>query len=220
MTKPQMLVDVVADIVCPWCYVGVKSYLAARETLKEEFDIVTRFRPYQLDPNTPAQGIDRHAYYRQKFPDEAQLAAAREAIRENARLSGFSFDPSAPPHLPNTLKAHQMIRLAHFTGRQEQATLAIYRAFWDELKDIGDDATLVGVASAVGIDDGLAAAALGSREDAAMVEAEADSFRNAGVTGVPTFIINERTGFSGGMPPETLAAALKRAAELTSGADQ
>jgi predicted DsbA family dithiol-disulfide isomerase len=220
MTNQRLIIDVVADIVCPWCYVGVKSYLAARETLNDDFDIVTRFRPYQLDPNTPADGVDRHAYYRQKFPDPEQLAAGREAIRENARLAGFSFDPSAPPRLPNTLKAHQLIRLAHFTGRQEQATLAIYRAFWDELKDIGDNATLVAIAGVVGIDDGLAAAALGSEEDAAMVEAEAESFRNAGVAGVPTFIVNERTGFSGGMPPDTLAAALRRAADMTSGALQ
>lgn len=215
MTKPRLIVDIVADVVCPWCYVGVKSFLKSRDALKEDFDIIARFRPYQLNPGLPAGGVDRHEFYRAKFPDAARLAAAREAIKENARLSGFEFDPAAPALLPNTVKAHQIMRLAHVAGVHERVTLAVYRAFWDELKDIGDDATLIAIAGAAGMDEGLAAAALSSEEDAAMIEAESDSFREAGVTGVPTFIVNERTGFSGGMPPEQLAAALRRAAELT-----
>lgn len=217
MTKLQLVVDVVADVVCPWCYVGVKSFLASRDRLAAEFEVVPRFRPYQLNPGLPAQGVDRHAYYAKKFPDAARLAAAREAIKDSARLSGFSFDPSAPTLLPNTVKAHQVIRLAHFAGRQEAAVLAIYAAFWDALRDIGDAKTLIEIAREAGIDEGLAAAALGSAEDAAMVEEECESFQRAGVAGVPTFIVNERTGFSGGMPPDQLTAALKRAGELTAG---
>ena len=217
MTKTPLLVDIVADPVCPWCYVGIRSFLESRKTLAADYDVAARFRPYELNPGLAAGGVDRHAYYRAKFPDETQLAAAREAIRANARLSGFDFDPSAPAHLPNTVKAHQIMRLAHFTGRQEAAALALYRAFWDELRDIGDDATLIAIASAVGVDDGLAAAALGSPEDAAMVGAEAEAFRAAGVSGVPTFIVNDRAGFSGGMPPAQLTAALRQAAAMTTG---
>lgn len=220
MSKAPLIVDIVADPVCPWCYVGLRSFLAARDALAGEFDVLARMRPYQLNPGLPAEGVDRRAFYREKFPDAERLAAAREAIKENARLSGFAFDPSAPPHLPNTVKAHQIIRIAHFDGKQERVALAIYRAFWDDLKDIGDDETLIGIAAAAGVDEGLAAAALGSAEDAAMVEAESDAFRRAGVAGVPTFIVNERTGFSGGMPPEQLAAALRRAAAMTSGEPQ
>ena len=216
--KPTLIVDIVADVVCPWCYVGVKSFLASRDALKDEFDIVARYRPYQLNPGLSVSGVDRHEFYRAKFPDAGTLAAAREAIRGNARASGFDFDPSAPALLPNTVKAHQIVRLAHFTGVQERAVLAIYRAFWDDLKDIGDDETLVEIARASGIDEGLAAAALASREDAATIEAETDSFRQAGVSGVPTFIVNERTGFSGGMSPPQLTPALRRAAEITQGA--
>ena len=217
-SKAPLLVDIVADVVCPWCYVGVKSFLLSRDALKVDFDVTPRFRPYQLNPGLPVAGVDRHEFYRAKFPDASALAAAREAIRENARSSGFDFDPAAQDILPNTVKAHQIIRLAHFTGVQERAVLAIYRAFWDELLDIGDDATLIEIARQAGIDDGLAAAALASGEDAAMIEAETDSFRQAGVSGVPTFIVNERTGFSGGMPPQQLTAALRRAAEMTQGA--
>lgn len=217
MTKPRMTVDIVSDIVCPWCYVGVKSFLASRDRLSEDFDILPRFRPYQLNPGLPATGVDRHAFYARKSPDAERLAAAREAIKENARLSGFVFDPAAPTHLPNTVKAHQIIRLAHFSGNQEAAVLGVYRAFWDDLRDIGVEQTLVSIAAGAGVDEGLAAAALGSPEDAAMIEAECEGFRNAGVNGVPTFIVNERVGFSGGMPPDQLTDALVRAAASTTG---
>jgi predicted DsbA family dithiol-disulfide isomerase len=218
MTKPRLLVDIVSDVVCPWCYVGVKSFLASRELLKNDFEVLPRFRPYQLNPGLPKAGVDRHAYYREKFPDPDGLAAARESIRRNARDSGFDFDPAAPSLLPNTVKAHQIIRLAHFAGNQERATLAVYQAFWDDLLDIGKDEVLFRSAGKAGMDQDLAAAALSSPEDAGMIEAESNSFREAGVTGVPTFIVNERTGFSGGMPPESLAASLRRAAALTAGA--
>lgn len=215
MTKAPLIVDIVTDIVCPWCYVGVKSFLRARDELAGDFDVLPRFRPYELNPGLPAGGVDRHAYYRAKFPDAEKLASAREAIRANARSAGFDFDPSAPAHLPNTVKAHQLIRLAHFSGEQVRTALAVYRAFWDDLQDIGETATLVAIAKEAGIDEGLADAALNSPDDASAVAAEAQSFRDAGVSGVPTFIINERTGFSGGMPPDQLVAAIRRSVALT-----
>ncbi len=214
--KPAIAVDVVADIVCPWCYVGVKSFLAARDALAGEVDMAARFRAYQLNPDTPPEGVDRHAYYRAKFPDQAKLAAAREAIRANARESGFDFDPSAPAHLPNTLKAHQLIALADRADLQEAVTLAVYRAYWDDLADIGDEAALIAIGESAGLPRADIAAALAATGPA--VAAEADAFRRAGVSGVPTFIVGERTGFSGGMPPPSMIAALREAARRNEGA--
>ncbi len=210
-----LVVDVVSDIVCPWCYVGVKSFLAARDALKDQFEIAARFRPYQLNPDLPAAGVDRHAYYARKFPDAAKLAAAREAIRANARASGFDFDPAAPPHLPNTLKAHQLIAAAGARGAQTELTLALYEAFWDRLADIGDDETLAAIGAGVGLDREDTLAALAGTGPA--VAAEADAWRRAGVSGVPTFIVGERTGFSGGMPPASMTEALKEAARRNEG---
>jgi predicted DsbA family dithiol-disulfide isomerase len=210
-----LVVDVVSDIVCPWCYVGVKSFLAARDALKGEYEIAVRFRPYQLNPDLPDAGVDRHAYYAHKFPDAAKLAAAREAIRANARASGFDFDPAAPAHLPNTLKAHQLIGAAEAFGVQTEMTLALYEAFWDSLADIGEDETLAAIAEDVGLARADAIAAIRSTGPA--VAAEADAWRRAGVSGVPTFIVGERTGFSGGMPPASMTAALKEAARRNEG---
>lgn len=210
-----LLVDIVADIVCPWCYVGVKSFLAARDALKGDYDITTRFRPYLLNPDLPDEGVDRHAYYARKFRDEARLAAARAAIRSNARETGFDFDPAAPPHLPNTLKAHQLIAAAGRDNRQEAVALALYRAFWDGLSDIGEDETLIAIGEREGLSRQAAETALATT--AAAVAAEADAFRRAGVSGVPTFIVGERTGFSGGMAPASMTAALREAARRNEG---
>lgn len=210
-----LVVDVVSDIVCPWCYVGVKSLLAARDALKDEYAIAVRFRPYQLNPDVPAAGVDRHAYYARKFPDAAKLAAGREAIRANARASGFDFDPAAPPRLPNTLKAHQLIAAAEAAGVQTAMTLALYEAFWARLADIGDDETLAAIAEDVGLARADAIATLD--RTGPTVAAEAEAWRRAGVSGVPTFIVGERTGFSGGMPPLSMTAALKEAARRNEG---
>ena len=211
----RLLVDVVSDIVCPWCYVGVKSFIAARDALKAEYAFVVRYRPYLLNPDLPAEGVDRHAYYARKFPDKAQLARARDAIRATARDAGFDFDPSAPPHLPNTLKAHQLIAAAQEFNLQEQAALALYGAFWDALDDVGADETLAAIGERLGMAREGMLALLASNGPA--VAAEAEAFRRAGVSGVPTFIVGERVGFSGGMAPPAMAAALKEAARRTQG---
>ncbi len=213
--KP-LLVDIVADIICPWCYVGVKSFLTARDALQSDYEIKARFRPYQLNPDLPRAGVDRHAHYARKFPDQARLAAAREAIRANARTAGFDFDPAAPAHLPNTLKAHQLIDAAGRVNAQEAVTLALYQGFWDELADIGDDETLIAIGERHGLARPEIETALAATATA--VAAEADSYRRAGVTGVPTFIVGERTGFSGGMAPASMIAALKEAARRNEGA--
>ncbi len=116
------------------------------------------------------------------------------------------------------MKAHQAIAFAARAGRQEETALAIYRAFWDELADIGDDGALIEIGARAGLDTADLSAALASDEDAAVVAEDAGNFRRAGVSGVPTFIVGERTGFSGGMPPASIAAALRDAARLNLGA--
>ena len=132
-------------------------------------------------------------------------------IRENARASGFDFDPAAPPRLPNTLKAHMIIRLALGAGRQEETAIGLYRAFWDEARDLGDDETLIEIAAASGVDAAAARKMLASKDEAKSVAAEAGAFRASGVSGVPTFIVGDRIGFTGGMPPDAIIECVRRA---------
>lgn len=213
--RPRMLVDIVADPVCPWCYVGLKAFQQARDKISDEFQVLPRIRAYQLNPDTPAGGVDRVAYYASKFPDEAQRAEMVHALKAAAAGAGFSFDPLGPKHLPNTLRAHQLIRLAHFDGAQERLAEKLYSAYWDAGADIGDIETLVSIAREAGLDPDNARRDLNNEQSAGEVRAEADAFRRAGVSGVPTFIVNERAGFSGALPPSRLADALRQAAAQT-----
>ncbi|MEZ5895154.1 MAG: DsbA family oxidoreductase [Parvularculaceae bacterium] len=211
----RMLVDLVADPVCPWCFVGIESYRKTLPALAPDFEVVTRYRPYQLNPDTPEAGVDRHAHYRKKFPDSKKLGAMREVLKSAAREIGVDFDPAGPSWLPNTIKAHQLIHWAHFEGKQADVVLSIYRAFWRDGADIGDIDILCAIADAAQMDAAAIKSRLVAGKDAQNVRGEAIAFANAGVSGVPTFIVNERTGFSGGMPPAKLEAALRHAAETT-----
>lgn len=211
--RMRLIVDIVADPVCPWCYVGLKSFQAARDRLTGKFQILPRFRAYQLNPDTSAAGVDRAAYYEKKFPDENRRAEITLALKAAAAGAGFKFDPAVPTRLPNTLLAHQLIRFAHFDGAQERVAAALYAAYWDQDADIGDAAVLADLGAEAGLDAASVRAELADENSRRTIAAEADDFRRAGVTGVPTFIVNERTGFAGALPPARLADALQQAAQ-------
>ncbi len=216
--RPRILVDIVSDPVCPWCYVGLKAFQRARDRISDDFQILPRIRAYQLNPDTPMEGVDREVYYAKKFPDKTQREQMVLSLKAAAAGAGFKFDPQIPKHLPNTRKAHQLIRLAHFDGAQGRLAEKLYSAFWDDGADIGDEETLAAIAEAAGLDPDNAKADFANPKSANEILAEVAAFRQAGVTGVPTYIVNERTGFSGAMPPARLAEAIKQAAAETPGA--
>lgn len=212
---PKLLVDVVADFVCPWCFVGLNSLLAAARDLATTYEVVPRFRAYQLNPDTPLEGFDREAYYTRKFPDAELRAATRARLLEAAHAAGAEFDPALPRRLPNTLKAHAVLRRAHFERRQVEVAIALYDAFWKGGADLGADETLADAAARGGMDRAAAVDALKSGADRAETINEAQAMRAAGVSGVPTFIVNERHGFSGALPPFELRGALEHALKLS-----
>lgn len=215
MEVPRLLVDVVTDVVCPWCYVGLRSVLKARERMAGRFDIALRFRPYRLGPETPEEGIDRETYYRTRFPDAARREAVRMALVDAARSAGFDFDPRVPTRLPNTLKAHQAMRLAAADSAEMPYARALYDAYWLEDAAIGEIDTLAAVAASAGLDGDAFRTRMEAGEKRAETLADAEGLRDAGVSGVPTFIVNERRGFSGALPPQQMQAAILAAAQIS-----
>lgn len=211
--RPRLLVDIVSDPVCPWCYVGLKSFQVARDRLADRFQILPRVRAFMLNPDTPAEGIDREAYYQKKFPDARQREEIALKLKAAAMGAGFKMDPSIPERLPNTAKAHQVIRLAHFNGAQERIASLIYAAYWDEGLDIGDEIILVDLAIKAGLNKENVEQDLRSPRSKNEILAEAEAFRQAGVSAAPTYIVNERDGFTGALPPEKIAAALIEASQ-------
>lgn len=212
--RQRVIVDIVTDPVCPWCYVGLKSWQQAQEKLAGDFEVITRFRPYELNPGVPVEGKDRDAHYKQKFPDSAKLAGMTQQLIAAATGVGAPFDPSAPKWLPNTMKAHRVLRWAHFEGLQEKLADRLYTAFWLEGADIGNPETLVQLAKEAGLNGDAVKKDLTEGKDEGLVEREAGEFRTAGVQGVPTFIVNEQHGFSGALPPEELEMRVRHVAGL------
>jgi len=210
--SPRLVVDLISDPVCPWCYVGLRSFFITRDELSKDFEVVTRLRPYLLNPNTPKEGVDRQAYYLRKFPDAAQRDASTIALKQTAENVGFNFDPSTPKILPNSIDAHRLLRWAHFSGRHEETALDLYKAFWDLGEDIGKPEKLAAIGENHGFDKEKLSRDLESDKDVDLIKLEARQFSEAGVTGVPTYIINEQVGFSGAMVPEQLENGIRQAA--------
>lgn len=208
--KPLLTIDMVSDPVCPWCYIGKRSLDRAVMALSFEYNVMRRFRPYQLRADTPMEGVDRHAHYKKMFPDETQMRQVMDGMAESARLAGVNFDPMTPEILPNTIHAHRMIRLAHFDDKQDEMVEALFEAYWVKGADIGDIDVLSKFAGVMGKTVPDVKAYLEGKEDLAEIQDEANEFRNGGVSGVPTFIINEQTGFAGALPPDQLLNAIRQ----------
>lgn len=211
--KPQLLIDFVADLVCPWCHIGLRSLRTASETLSAGHQVLVRYRAYQLNRDTPIAGVDREAYYAAKFPVPERRTKMRDQLVEAAGMAGFDFDPGVPKRLPNTLLAHVAMRRAHFDRMEDDFALALYTSYWDDGADIGDPSVLASIAARVGMDRKAMIDTLADNEYRKLVAGEADAMRAGGVSSVPTFIVNEGRGFSGALPPKQLAAALSDAAQ-------
>jgi predicted DsbA family dithiol-disulfide isomerase len=206
--------DIISDPICPWCYIGAANLTRALESLRAQpFDI--HWRPFQLNPDMPAEGADRRAYLDAKFggPGRAgQIYARIEAAAAEAGLD-LHFDRIA--RTPNTLDAHRLIRWAGAEGVQTPLVGQLFRRYFREGEDISDPDVLAAAATAVGMDEPLVRRLLASDADVEEIRAEDAAFREMGVTGVPTFILGNRYVITGAQPPEVwtrIVAELEAAA--------
>lgn len=206
-------VDIVADLVCPWCWLGKRNWDAAR-LLTPEVAVETVWRPYQLDPALPREGKPYGAYMKAKFAGKntERWNQMRAYLEDAAPAAGIVFNFDAIPVRPNTLDAHRILRWAGGQGLADKAAEALFRAFFADSRDIGDRETLVEIAASAGLDPVITADLLASGRDEAAVREEEAFYRKLGVTGVPTYIFNGRFAVSGAQEPKVLADAIRQAA--------
>lgn len=194
--------DIISDPVCPWCYIG-KANLdrALAQTPDNPFEI--RWRPYQLNPDMPAEGMDRKSYLDGKFggPENAQRIYAR--IEAAARAAGLNVDFGRIGRAPNTLDAHRVIHWAAAEGTQNAVVSELFRRYFTLGEDISDPAVLRAAAERAGMDGAAVARLLAGDADRAEVRAETGEGRALGVTGVPTFILGGEYVLTGAQPVET-----------------
>jgi predicted DsbA family dithiol-disulfide isomerase len=194
--------DIISDPVCPWCYIGAAHLFRAIEE-QEPPPFAIRWRPFQLNPDMPPEGMDRRAYLDAKFggPDNARRVYAR--VEEAAAKAGLAIDFGNIPRAPNTLDAHRLIRWAEGAGVQTPVKMALFRRYFETCEDISDPAVLRAIADEAGMDGAKVAHDLAAGTDRAETRAEADAAQQMGVSGVPAFILGGRYMLSGAQPPET-----------------
>ncbi len=211
-------IEMVSDVVCPWCWVGLRRFLKARAALPN-LDIAVSFRPYELDPDLPSTGADYKSYMRKKFgpsTEDNRGSKMRDALVQIGAAEDIPFRLEAITRRPNTLDAHRLIKWASGHGLGLQAKEALFEAFFSAGKDIGSHETLVSVAGKIGLDVNIVSDLLATDADIAQVKDEAAMFRAMGVSGVPTFIANRSYAVQGAQDVEIIQKFLQQAQAKTS----
>lgn len=203
-------IDVISDVVCPWCFVGKRRLEAALKLYAQKYPDrpapVVSWHPYQLNPDLPREGILRKDYIAQKFGGRPYPSERLESIGAPLGIA-FAFDKII--RQPNTLAAHSLIQRAGQLGFQDKMKEALLRAYFLDGADLTDEATLTRIAESAGMDKEAAEACLDSEEARDLVSQEEDSARRIGVEGVPFFIFNRKLGVSGAQEPESLLGAME-----------
>jgi predicted DsbA family dithiol-disulfide isomerase len=204
-----LTIDIVSDVVCPWCYLGEKRLEAA---LADETGSVTvRWRPYQLDPTIPEGGLDRTAYMEKKFGKTGRLKSAHDNLTRLGAEVGLPFAFDKIERSPNTLDAHRLIRWAASAGVQAEVVDRLFKAYFVEGRDIGDRGVLIEIASECGLNASLVEKLLADGADADLVRQEIEQAQAMGVSGVPFFILGGRLGVPGAQEPSVLRQAIAQA---------
>lgn len=206
-----MLVDVISDTVCPWCYIGKKRFDMARaERPGVEMDV--RWRPFQLDPTIPAEGVDRREYLDKKFgPNRSKEIG--EAIREAGEEAGIAFAFDKIERSPNTFDSHRLIRWAASGGVQNAMVDILFRRYFEDGEDIGDRKVLVDAAKEAGMDHELVAYLLIHDKDADLIRKEDRMAREMGISGVPTFLFEQAYAVMGAQEVEGYVSCIDKVAK-------
>jgi len=200
--------DIFSDPVCPWCLIG-KANLDRALAAHPDHPFVIEWHPFQLNPDMPADGVDKRSYLAARFGGEAKLDEIHNRLRDMAQKAGVAMDPDKAERLPNTLNAHRMIHWAGLEGKQAAMVSALFRAYWRDGRDIGDVEELCDIAEEVGLDPVAMARLLASDADVSDLLARDQDARRKGVTAVPTFLLAQHYVISGAQPPEVWAQVIE-----------
>ncbi len=211
-------IDVVSDVVCPWCFIG-KRRLEKALALTPDIPVEVHWRPYFLNDWIPREGIAREQYLTTKFGSPERYKGIAQRVGAAAAEEGLVYAADKMKRQPNTLDCHRLIRWAEGIGKAAEMKQRLMDLYFTEGADLTNHAVLVQAAADVGLDPEDVRAALDSDKDAAQVEQEAQSAKEAGIEGVPCFIFGGKFAVSGAQSPEYLAEAIARAADAQEAAE-
>jgi predicted DsbA family dithiol-disulfide isomerase len=204
-------IDVVSDVVCPWCFIG-KHRLEAALKLKPDIAVEVHYRPYFLNDWIPREGIARDEYLTTKFGSPERYKGIAQRVGAAAAAEGLVYASDKMKRQPNTLDCHRLIHWAEAVGKSAEMKQKLMDLYFTEGADLTQADTLVQAAADVGLEAGTVRADLASDKDVALIEQEAQQAKEAGIEGVPCFIFGGKFAVSGAQAPEYLAEAIERIA--------
>ena len=206
-----MKIEIVSDVVCPWCYIGKRRLEKALAVVGGDERPEVTWLPFQLNPGMPPAGMPRAEYRRAKFGSVERGRQLDARVAAEGRGEGIEFALERIERTPNTFAAHQLIDLAQERGAGGVVVDALFRAYFEEARDTGERKVLLGIAEAAGLPRADVEARWNDAAQARRVAQMEESMKALGISGVPTFLFDRKFGVSGAQPPEALASAMREA---------
>ena len=207
----NLAVDVVSDVICPWCYIGKRRLEKAIAAVDDQHDIPVRWHPFQLNPAMPKEGISRKEYRTTKFGSWERSMELDTKVIAVGETEGIQFAFDKMERTPNTVDAHRLIWLADQRGCQDAVVESLFRAYFSDGRDIGNTETIIDVVAEAGIERHVVEEILNSDDGLDAIAMGKEMSERHQVTGVPFFIVNNAITLSGAQAPETFLDAFKQA---------
>lgn len=211
MTKQKLRVDIISDVVCPWCIVGYKRLMSVVPQFEDRAEFDIHWHPFELNPQMPSEGQNLRENIMQKYGrTREQTEAARQNLRDIGASLGFTFDYSEDMRMYNTFKAHQLLHWAEEQGKQTELKLAFFEAFFTRREDVSNDEVLTTVAASVGLDKQEAQAVLDDGRYADITRQKEQFWMQNGIRGVPAVVFERKYLVSGAQDGATFSQVIEK----------
>lgn len=207
----KVRIDIVSDVVCPWCIIGYKRLEQSLSALADSVEADINWHPFELNPAMGQEGQNLKLHLQEKYgtTDEASQSA-RETLTQLGQEVGFTFNFTPEMRIYNTRKAHQLLMWASSEGKQLELQLALFHAYFTENLNISEDEVLLACANKVGLDSAVASSVLEDQGWAESVATTEQQWLEAGINAVPAIIIDRKHLISGAQTTELLISALQQ----------
>jgi len=216
MIANKLKIDIVSDIVCPWCVIGFKKLSIAMQDLKNEAKFDIHWKAYQLHPEIPKEGFDKEEYMKIKFGESGGSRSRFDFIIEEGKKVGIEFNFDKTKNLPNTFLAHRLLWFSKSKGIQDVMAEALFEAYFSEGRDVGSMKELISISNEKGLNKDeikdFLKSDIGSRE----VSRQELRAREMNIFSIPTYVINKKYSLVGGQEPDTFKAYIRKVIEVES----
>ena len=214
MNRSQLKIDIVSDVVCPWCAIGYKKLSQAMTQMNEEVNFIVNWKAYELHPEIPAEGFDKKEYYKIKFGESSGSNDRFNFISDEGKKVGIEFNFNKSKNLPNTFLAHRLLWLCRSKNIQDTLAEALFHAYFTDGRDIGDQDELIEIASEYGLNREEIRKFFKTNIGHDEVLREESRAIEMNIFSVPTYIFNKKYLLVGGQEPDTFVAYMKKVIEV------